>query len=595
MGGSSITAAPTSESASPTTASGGTGTSNTLTPTVTLASLDVEPYGNIFNLTAVPDGTGILVQLQVYNFVTDMLNTLAFVIQYVGCFQISPGNSPFTGNMTNFIGNSDAGATAASCSGYCAGDNFTLSANNAGDCFCGNDLAGSLVLNEADDRNACNIPCPADSSQTCGGGAKLMRRADSFLNIILAAPISEAVLIPPTGNDTSTTASGSASATSMPSGSASGSASGSVSGIIPTGSVSGIIPTISVSISVSGIIPTGSVSGLIPTDSFTGILSTGTGSGGIIPTDSVSGIIPTGTGSGGVIPTDSASGIIPTGSGTVPSVTGAPGGAGGVNGTGFPTGTGTGTGMTPSGTGAPGSNNATATGTGSSPSGTSSGVPGTTDIPDALILLGVIPGDASANQKRGIRGIRRQTAPASSGFISGAGPINPDVCTDATLFSLTDGELISGGQAVSTEPGVAFAPIRVSPTGSISTTFSVVNGLLEWYNAAFLDGKAGFCQVAPGQVYATFSTPSTFPAGCEVVSLVVYEAVACQNGVIVDPAASSVPTGSATGRAGGNTAPLLPNERDIYPEGGAPDDELCAETTLSWVPGSPTFLPHNEL
>ena len=40
--------------------------------------------------------------------------------------------------------------------------------------------------------------------------------------------------------------------------------------------------------------------------------------------------------------------------------------------------------------------------------------------------------------------------------------------------------------------------------------------------SAFFGGRAGFCQVASGQIYATFVEPALFPAGCEPVSIVVY-------------------------------------------------------------------------
>ncbi|KAI1335317.1 hypothetical protein F5Y15DRAFT_419983 [Xylariaceae sp. FL0016] len=232
-----------------------------------------------------------------------------------------------------------------------------------------------------------------------------------------------------------------------------------------------------------------------------------------------------------------------------------------------------------------GPNGTVPTGTGSAPSGSATSYPGIKTI-NSLVLLGVIPGDADQNQKRGVAALRRQAT--DGGFIGGAGPVNPASCDDATLFSLTNGELRSGGQPIATDPGVAYIPIHVNPTASISTTFSVVNGILHWYNTAFAGGEAGFCQVASGQVYATFAAPSTFPAGCAVVSIVVYESTQCQNGQIVPGGPTSVP-----GNGPGATAtPLLPQERDIFPEGDAPDDELCVETTLSWVPGQPTFLPH---
>ncbi|KAI1335316.1 hypothetical protein F5Y15DRAFT_428343 [Xylariaceae sp. FL0016] len=192
-----VTSAPVSSSSGTVTmSSSASAVSNTVEPTVTLASTQIQPYGAIFDDSKVPPGTGIKANLVVYDSDGNP-STQEYVIMYVGCFEIAPGSSPFDGNKTDFVGKAQAGGSAGACSGFCAGVPMMLSADNSGDCFCGIDLAGSNVLTLAPNRDACNIPCEDDPSQTCGGGSKLQKRADSFLNIILAQPVDQAVLIPP--------------------------------------------------------------------------------------------------------------------------------------------------------------------------------------------------------------------------------------------------------------------------------------------------------------------------------------------------------------------------------------------------------------
>ncbi|KAI0013760.1 hypothetical protein F4779DRAFT_291868 [Xylariaceae sp. FL0662B] len=182
-----------------------TSSTSTPTPTVVLASTDVQPFSEIFNTASVPQDRGILVQLQIVDPVTGQATTIEMVVEYVGCFQLAVGQTPFSDNGTDrFRGNADAGGSAASCAGYCSGAQFQLSANNNGDCFCGSEVDLSK-LPAAPDRNACNIPCPKDPSQICGGGSPIMKRDPySFLNIILAQPANQAVLLTVDGNTTMT-------------------------------------------------------------------------------------------------------------------------------------------------------------------------------------------------------------------------------------------------------------------------------------------------------------------------------------------------------------------------------------------------------
>ena len=258
----------------------------------------------------------------------------------------------------------------------------------------------------------------------------------------------------------------------------------------------------------------------------------------------------------------------------------------------------------PSGSATTGPGGAGSTGPGASATN-SAGLPGVTDLPQTPVLLSVIPGLVNVtNKKRDFAEMyRRQSL---GGFIGAAGPINPTSCSDATPFNLTQGRLVSGGQFVATEPNVPFIELKVVPAGSISTTFTVVNGVLFWYNAAFVGGQAGFCQVASGQVYATFGAPGTGPANCNTISIVVYQASQCQNGALSTaippiggpggaggPAATGTATG--TGGAGSNggspSSGGVPSSSGIYRLTESPAGGICVTTTLAFVPGAPTFVP----
>ncbi|KAI1263874.1 hypothetical protein F5Y18DRAFT_393011 [Xylariaceae sp. FL1019] len=320
-----------------------------------------------------------------------------------------------------------------------------------------------------------------------------------------------------------------------------------------------------------------------------GSSSSGTGQ----PSGSASGSgNPSGTGQ----PSGSASG-----SGN-PSGSGAPTGSGDPSGSGTGA-TGGGNGTSPTSTGSGG---ASGSGSGVSttgtftflPTGTESSVPGITSLPDgARIILAVTA--AAPPQKRHIWNMRRQSN--TGGFIAGAGPSNSDSCDEADLFGVTDGQLLNGGEPIAVDAGVDYIPFKVNPEADISTTFSIVNGLLHWYNDEFSGGEAGFCQTPDGNVYITFA-PNAGPADCAIVNVVTYYAQQCVDGQIVPVASlTSVPTPTATGPAGGNgggpgsAETGVPHEKFIYVEGQAPDDVPCYETTLSYRSGEPTFLPHNEL
>ncbi|KAI0002329.1 hypothetical protein F4779DRAFT_134189 [Xylariaceae sp. FL0662B] len=134
---------------------------------------------------------------------------------------------------------------------------------------------------------------------------------------------------------------------------------------------------------------------------------------------------------------------------------------------------------------------------------------------------------------------------SSTGFVGNSTNPSPDECTNAQVYIQGRGELHNVGKAISVNPGVPYINIADFPGGSISTTFSVVNGILVWRNESFYNGTAGFCQVNEGDVYATF-TQDGGPFNCTSVNLVVYTVNRCQAGEIVN-SPDSPTTGTSSG------------------------------------------------
>ncbi|KAK7984810.1 hypothetical protein PG988_002432 [Apiospora saccharicola] len=457
-------------------------------PTITLGSLEVKKFSALFS-GEVPVAKGAFVPLVIYD-ANGNPSQQSYVVELLGCFLVPDGQVPFSGKVADFKGNERAGASASSCAGFCAGTGLKLSANNGGVCYCGDQVEFDNLSSQS--LQSCSTPCPDGSGEICGGGDRfqkrwLSRRANTFVTIIVAVPANNVVLYntdgvsyPPVSISASISASGGVASNSA-TGTESASATGTGNSSAPTGSATD-----------GGNVPTGSATGPgasnVPSGSAT--------DGGNVPTGSM-------TGSDGS--------VIPSGSMTAgPSGTATTGPA--------------------SSTGAAGSGSAGSTGPGASATN-SAGIPGVTDLPQTPVLLSVIPGLVNAtNQKRDFAEMYRRQA--LGGFIGAAGPINPASCSDATPFNLTQGRLMSGGEMIATDPNVPYIPMKVVPGGSISTTFTVVNGILFWYNAAFFGGQAAFCQIASGQVYATFGAPGTGPANCNAVSIVVYQANQCQNGAL---------------------------------------------------------------
>ncbi|KAK8135996.1 hypothetical protein PG984_003936 [Apiospora sp. TS-2023a] len=161
----------------------------------------------------------------------------------------------------------------------------------------------------------------------------------------------------------------------------------------------------------------------------------------------------------------------------------------------------------------------TSTGGPSSSTGQSGPSATTDNVPVLLTVVPAIPGPPSNRKRRlGGKGAKRQNL------------------NGGTLFNITtEGQLTSDGRVVATRFGDVFIPLAPSDDeGEISKAFVVINSVLHWQNTAFDGGEAGFCQVVgSGQVYATFAERATWPPGCDSISIIVYKARQCRNGVIV--------------------------------------------------------------
>lgn len=173
----------------------------------------------------------------------------------------------------------------------------------------------------------------------------------------------------------------------------------------------------------------------------------------------------------------------------------------------------------------------------SSPSASPSRTTMTTPISSMVILSVELQALAAENgTKRGLNSPelwwaqlegRQEVSPdmpdpdLSSGFVGNRTFHNPDNCTEASLYVQSRGRLQGSGRSLSVNPGVDYINIVDFVGGSISTLFSVLNGMLVWDNAAFYDGTARFCQEANGTVFALFTQEST-PFNCTLVNLVVY-------------------------------------------------------------------------
>jgi hypothetical protein len=101
--------------------------------------------------------------------------------------------------------------------------------------------------------------------------------------------------------------------------------------------------------------------------------------------------------------------------------------------------------------------------------------------------------------------------------------VNTSDCSLATPFIFDHGTLSSGGQLISTDPGVTYQPFAVNPdVGSITTTFAVEGNTLVWYNESFVNNYADSCQDTGGQVWVIFDGNPP-PFDCSTIVLVTFE------------------------------------------------------------------------
>ncbi|KAM0499196.1 hypothetical protein ACHAP8_005909 [Fusarium lateritium] len=144
-----------------------------------------------------------------------------------------------------------------------------------------------------------------------------------------------------------------------------------------------------------------------------------------------------------------------------------------------------------------------------------------------------------------INGRRRFVKRVPGRFIAGNDAV--EICTDAAVFSLTDGQLLDNGDPVyyAGEPYEQLGGQGPPPYNAITREFTTVNGLLVFSSSSLPSNGADFCQDDSGQVYITFGTS---PPGCDPVSIRVYPVEQCQDGRIIglDDATTTEPNQSTT-------------------------------------------------
>ncbi|KAI1810697.1 hypothetical protein GGS20DRAFT_162042 [Poronia punctata] len=470
-------------------------------------------------------------------------------------------------------------------------------------CYCGNNIGANLAIR---DMELCNQPCPGSARQNCGGtngplvyaraGTANNQWASSYSATRSSTPlytctgptVGPNVYAPIRTTSTSTTST-STTTTSTPTTTSTTTSTTTTSTPTTTTTTSTTsTPTTSSSTTTSSPTTSSSTTTSGSTTTSSPTTSSSTTSNTSSTTRSTSTTSSTTTSGTNTSTTPTTSSTTSNGSSSTTS---------------SPTGMTSSTSVTNSSTMSSSSTSSATT----SPSGTAPPVPGITNLPNDITVILQVQQRNSGTKKRANWNMRRQAG--IGGFVGGAGPATPETCDGATPFTLEAGMLEAGGEAVATDPDIAFIPFRVQPAGSISTTFTIINGLLHWYNPAFTGGEAGFCMVMDTeQVFITFQGAGSGPAGCVAVDIVVYYASQCVNGVIVAPgtgtgtgtgtgmtSATAMTSGSGSGSSSTNqAAAAIPTQDFIYEEGKAPDNYPCYETTESWVPGEPTFLPSRD-
>ncbi|KAK6223597.1 hypothetical protein QIS74_03541 [Colletotrichum tabaci] len=156
----------------------------------------------------------------------------------------------------------------------------------------------------------------------------------------------------------------------------------------------------------------------------------------------------------------------------------------------------------------------------SSPSPTTS----TLAVRQVILLVAPVPAPARRVRKRDDLG----------GFVSTGTDENPQVCSVATVFVLSENQVLAGGQPFfyAGEPFKALRNGGTPPPGAVTTTFGPdADGVLRFTNPVIPNGGASFCQdPANGQVYVTFTSS---PLGCVPVVILAYGVEQCQNGRVL--------------------------------------------------------------
>lgn len=142
----------------------------------------------------------------------------------------------------------------------------------------------------------------------------------------------------------------------------------------------------------------------------------------------------------------------------------------------------------------------------------------------AAATVTVTNGLQSTTTSAGLRRRQVQADNSTTGFVGDEDVPVPNSCSNARVFRKGVGTLQKQGvgQPLSVDPGVPFIDLANYSGGSIITDFDVINDTLVWSSGFFFEGKAGFCQVEGGSVYATF-TSAGGPENCNNVSLVAYK------------------------------------------------------------------------
>jgi hypothetical protein len=95
------------------------------------------------------------------------LPTAALAQTYYGCYVEGTSSRALTGAVTYDYDN----MTVAECTAYCTGLSYPLwGIEYSGECYCGDALTAGAVQTFP---SQCDIPCPGNPSDTCGGNGDL--------------------------------------------------------------------------------------------------------------------------------------------------------------------------------------------------------------------------------------------------------------------------------------------------------------------------------------------------------------------------------------------------------------------------------------